>query len=205
MVLPSDKVLSYDGKKTETKPYRTLYLLHGLLGNYTDWVNSTNIQRLAEDHNLAVVMPSGENSFYIDQLLPNNDFGKYIGKELVEITRRMFPLSHKREDTFIAGLSMGGFGAMRNSLKYYDIFGYIATMSAALQIFEEPQDTPGHAIFHEDAVFGDMKEAVTTDKTHVLPLPIWQKHSTKMLIQKSTWHVVNRTHCSKSTSSSGTS
>ena len=164
VVLPSDKVLSYGGEKTETKPYKTLYLLHGLLGNCTDWVMNTNIQRLAEDHNLAVVMPSGENSFYVDQLLPNNDFGAYIGKELVELTRRMFPLSHKREDTFIAGLSMGGFGAMRNGLKYYDTFGYIAAMSAALQIFEQPENTPGHTLFHEDAVFGEMTKAALSDK-----------------------------------------
>lgn len=164
VVLPSDKVLSYNGKRTETKPYKTLYLLHGLMGNYTDWVTNTNIQQLAEARNLAVVMPSGENSFYVDLPLPNNAFGEYIGKELVEMTRRMFPFSHKKEDTFIAGLSMGGFGAMRNGLKYYDTFGYIAALSAAIQIFEEPEDTPGHTLFQEDAVFGDIKEASKTDK-----------------------------------------
>ena len=149
VVLPSDKVLSYGREKAETKPYKTLYLLHGLLGNCTDWVMNTNIQQLAEAHNLAVVMPSCENSFYVDQLLPNNAFGEYIGKELVEITRRMFPLSHKKEDTFIAGLSMGGFGALRNGLKYYDTFGYIAALSAAIQIFEQPEDTPGHTLFRQ--------------------------------------------------------
>lgn len=164
VVLPSDKVLSYNGRMDEIKPYKTLYLLHGLLGNCTDWVMNTNIQRLAEDRNLAVVMPSGENSFYIDQPLPNNDFGEYIGRELVEMTRRMFPLSHKREDTFIAGLSMGGFGALRNGLKYYDTFGYIAVLSGALQIFEMPPDAPGHSLFREDAVFGDLTQAGETDK-----------------------------------------
>ena len=164
VVLPSDKVLSYNGHIDESKPYKTLYLLHGLLGNCTDWVMNTNIQRLAEDRNLAVVMPSGENSFYIDQILPNNDFGEYIGRELVEVTRRMFPLSHKREDTFLAGLSMGGFGAVRNGLKYHDTFGYIAVLSGALQIFELPPDAPGHSLFHEDAVFGDLSQAGETDK-----------------------------------------
>ena len=63
VVLPSDKVLSYTGHMSESKPYKTLYLLHGLLGNCTDWVMNTNIQRLAEDRNLAVVMPSGETVF----------------------------------------------------------------------------------------------------------------------------------------------
>ncbi len=61
VILPSDKVLSYGDGFRKDKPYKTL--LHGLLGNYTDWTSNTNIQRLAEDRNLAVVMPSGENSF----------------------------------------------------------------------------------------------------------------------------------------------
>ena len=142
VVLPSDKALSYGGSLQEEKPYQTLYLLHGLLGNYTDWALNTSIQRLAEDRNLAVVMPLGENSFYVDQLIPNNDFGTYIGRELVEMTRRMFPLSHKREDTFLTGFSMGGFGAIRNGLKYHDTFGYIAVLSGALQVFEAPPDSP---------------------------------------------------------------
>ena len=163
-VLPSDKVLSYGKALREDCPCKTLYLLHGLLGNYTDWVSNTNIQRLAEDRNLAVIMPSGENSFYIDQPLPNNDFGEYIGRELVELTRRMFPLSHRREDTFIAGLSMGGFGALRNGLKYYDTFGYIAGLSSAVQIFELPPNTPGRSMFHEDACFGNLEAAALTDK-----------------------------------------
>ena len=163
VVLPSDKVLSY-GRQKESGPYKTLYLLHGLLGNYTDWVSNTNIQRLAEDRNLAVVMPSGENSFYIDQPIPNNDFGGYIGRELVELTRRMFPLSHRREDTFIAGLSMGGFGAILNGLKYYDTFGYIAVLSGAVQIFELPPDAPGRSLFQEDACFGNLMDASLSDK-----------------------------------------
>ena len=78
VVLPSDKVISYNEHIDRSKPYKTLYLLHGLLGNCTDWTMNTSIQSLAEDRNLAVVMPSGENSFYIDQLLPNNAFGEGI-------------------------------------------------------------------------------------------------------------------------------
>ena len=67
-------------------------------------------------------------------------------------------------DKFIHGLSMGGFGAVRNGLKYHDTFGYIAVLSGALQIFELPPDAPGHSLFHEDAVFGDLSQAGGTDK-----------------------------------------
>ena len=120
----------------ETPRFPTLYLLHGLLGSHTDWVCNTRIQKWAEERGLAVVMPSGDNSFYIDQLLPNQDYGEFIGRELVEMTRRAFPLSHDREETFLAGLSMGGFGAMRNGLKYADTFSQIVSLSPALHLFE---------------------------------------------------------------------
>lgn len=144
--------------------FPTLYLLHGLLGNHTDWVAGTRIRQWAEERGLAVVMPSGDNSFYIDQLLPNQDYGEFIGRELVELTRRAFPLSRRREDTFLAGLSMGGFGAIRNALKYAGTFGYAAGFSSAVHIFEMPADAPGRTLFREDLVFGDLEEARKSDK-----------------------------------------
>ena len=148
----------------EKPQFPTLYLLHGLLGNHTDWVSNTRIQRWAEERGLAVVMPSGDNSFYIEQILPNQEYGKFIGQELVEITRRAFPLSQEREKTFLAGLSMGGFGAIRNGLKYADTFGYVAGLSSAVHIFEMAPDAPGRTLFHEDLVFGNLEEAAKTDK-----------------------------------------
>ena len=51
--------------------------------------------RYAEEHDLAVVMPSGDNSFYVDHPEAMNNYGKFVGKELVELTRKMFPLSRK--------------------------------------------------------------------------------------------------------------
>ncbi len=135
MILPADKVAP-DGSYLPLKKYKTLYLLHGLLGSHVDWVSGTRIQRWAEERDLAVVMPAGENSFYLDRPGFHTDYGKFIGEELIEITRRMFPLSDKREDTFIGGLSMGGFGALRNGLKYADTFSRIIALSPALHLFE---------------------------------------------------------------------
>ena len=89
VILPVDKFL-FKGNCQPVKEYKTLYLLHGLLGNYTDWVTRTRIQEWAEAKNLVVVMPSGDNSFYVDQEVKNNDFGIFIGTELIEVTRRMF-------------------------------------------------------------------------------------------------------------------
>ena len=85
VILPVDK-LTPDGKLPAEKKFKTLYLLHGFLGNYTDWVSGTRIQRWAEERDLCVVMPSGDNAFYVDHPATGNCYGRFIGEELVEIT-----------------------------------------------------------------------------------------------------------------------
>lgn len=161
VILPVDKIsfetMDYAAEKGQK--YKTLYLLHGIFGNYTDWVSGTRIQRWAEQKNLAVVMPSGDNAFYVKTELPTFDYETFVGQELVEVTRRMFPLSDKREDTFIAGLSMGGYGAMHNGMKFNETFGYIASLSGALNILDSKQSLLGI-----NALFGDYEEAVKSDK-----------------------------------------
>lgn len=168
VILPVDKLLFPGMPKRENKPFKTLYLLHGIFGNYTDWVSGTNIQRWAEEKDLAVVMPSGDNMFYVDQKKGHNYYGEFIGRELVEITRKMFPLSHKKEDTFIAGLSMGGYGAIRNGLKYHDTFGYIAGLSSAVVVDGIEQRTNDTPIFIErrdfaESIFGDLSKVEMSD------------------------------------------
>lgn len=168
VILPVDKMVMPGMPQREDKPYKTLYLLHGIFGNYTDWVNGTRILRYAEENDLAVVMPSGDNAFYVDQSAGQNYYGEFIGRELVELTRKMFPLSHKREDTVIGGLSMGGFGALRNGLKYHDTFGYIVALSSALHIDTFPQRTNDASFFIErrdyaEACFGDLNQLLESD------------------------------------------
>ena len=161
VILPVDKVDSKTrGYAPVTKPFKTLYLLHGMFGNYTDWAANTRVQRWAEERNLAVVMPSGDNMYYVNSLLPFNDYGKFVGEELPQIMSAMFPLSRRREDTFIAGLSMGGFGALRNGFKYSDTFGRIAALSSAITVLD-PAAPP---IAGDKAVFGDLEAAAATDK-----------------------------------------
>ena len=161
VILPADKVFFGEETEEENKPFKTLYLLHGVMGNYTDWVTGTCIKRWAEEKNLAVVMPSGANMFYMDHPNANENYSEFIGKELVKITRRMFPLSHKKEDTFIAGLSMGGYGAIRNGLKYHDTFGYIAGLSSAMILEKMGTADDSSPMFFEkksflESVFGDL-------------------------------------------------
>ncbi len=150
-------------------PYPTLYLLHGLSGNSGRWMYYTNLRFLAESMGIAVILPSAENSFYLDILVRDGclgDFGEYVGQELVEVTRDMFPLSRRREDTFIGGMSMGGYGALRNGLKYHDTFGRIAVFAGAVHFYEYPFEwvsTRGN-VCGELANFGDLDQTRGTDR-----------------------------------------
>lgn len=169
VILPVDKLAVPGQMPRREKPLKTLYLLHGVFGSYVDWVSGTRIQRYAEAHDLAVVMPSGENAFYVDQPAGHNFYGEFIGRELVELTRRMFPLSRKREDTFIGGLSMGGYGAMRNGLKYSDTFGCITAFSGAWDIDQmaaRAEDTGSMLTSrsYAEACFGDLARLPGSDK-----------------------------------------
>ncbi len=158
VILPVDK-MDAAGSSGEGTDFKTLYLLHGFLGSNMDWISGTCIQRWAEARNLAVVMPSGENSFYFDHGLPNNAFGTFVGRELPAMMRRAFPLSDRREDTFIGGLSMGGYGALRNGLKYCDTFSHIIALSSAVHVF----DVNDGGLFDALACFREIKDAEKTD------------------------------------------
>lgn len=162
VILPADKA-DLQGNLLPLKKYKTLYLLNGLHGNYTDWVSGTRIKRWAQEHDLAVVMPAGDNSFYVDRKAQHNNYGEFVGKELVEITRRMFPLSDKREDTYIGGLSMGGYGAIINGLKYRGTFGAVVGLSSALHMFEEMDNLGPLNWEFGETLFGKAEEAVLSD------------------------------------------
>ena len=137
VILPTDKAyLPGMPRREEGKPYKTLYLLHGMIGDCTDWLYGTRLRRWAEDRDLCVVMPSGDNAMYLDQPWAGNNYSEFVGRELVEFTRRTFPLSHAREDTYIGGLSMGGYGALYNGMRFAETFGAVIALSAALVVDE---------------------------------------------------------------------
>lgn len=122
------------GNKNYERPMKVLYLLHGFGGDMNDWMLGVSIQEIALKYHLAVVMPSGENSFYLNGCGVACAYEDYVGKELVDYTRRTFGLSARKEDTFIGGLSMGGFGSIHTGLKYPETFGKIFGLSSALII-----------------------------------------------------------------------
>lgn len=119
-------------ENTEGK-MKTVYLLHGLSDNHSNWVRRTSIERYACERGFAVVMPDAGRSFYTDMKY-GPKYYSYIVNELPEICRKFFNLSDRREDNFAAGLSMGGYGAFKIALRNPDKYASAASFSGALDI-----------------------------------------------------------------------
>ena len=97
VILPADK-MTFPGQPVRPeKPYPTLYLLHGVFGSCIDWVSGTRIQRFAEENDLAVVMPSGDNAFYVDQPKGHNNYGEFMAKTLSLLRTWTLRLSFMQE------------------------------------------------------------------------------------------------------------
>jgi S-formylglutathione hydrolase FrmB len=110
-----------------------LWLLHGLSDDHTIWQRRTSIERYVAALGLAVVMPAVDRSFYVDTARGRR-YGTFIAEELPALARSFFPLSDRREDNFVAGLSMGGYGAFRLALAYPRRYAAAASLSGALDI-----------------------------------------------------------------------
>ena len=133
--------IGMEGKATAGK-CKTLYLLHGMSDDQTIWQRRTSIERYAADKGIAVVMPNGHLSFYTDMAVGMPYF-TFITRELPAICRSFFPqMSDRREDTFVAGLSMGGYGALKCGLRAPEVFSHAAALSACTDICELAHDEP---------------------------------------------------------------
>jgi len=112
------------------KKYKVLWLYHGGSGDHTAWLRETRIEAYAKERDLVVIMPGVHKSCFINMNVGFN-YGDFVGRELVEIMRRMFPkLSHKREDNFVCGFSNGGYGCIHVGLSNPDIYGAIGAFAA---------------------------------------------------------------------------
>ncbi|HCX84543.1 MAG TPA: esterase [Micrococcales bacterium] len=134
VILPqaTNAQIGMSGTRTAADP-SVLYLLHGLSDDDTIWLRRTSIERYAADYGIAVVMPRVERSFYQD-MAHGERYWTYVSEELPAIVQQLFRVSSRREDTFVAGLSMGGYGAMRLGLARPDRFAAAASLSGALDI-----------------------------------------------------------------------
>lgn len=123
-----------------TKDVPVLYLLHGMGGNHSVWQRRTSIERYVKDLGIAVIMPSTDLAWYTDTQY-DMKYWTFISEELPKICHDFFPqLTTKREKTFAAGLSMGGFGALKLGLLCPEKFAGIAAMSGMLTLVEAKEE-----------------------------------------------------------------
>lgn len=150
VVIPQRSTTGEIGTSNKAKEgkYKCLYLLHGLSDDHTIWMRRTSIERYASEHGICVVMPCGARSFYSDMKY-GMKYYTYIAKELPAIIEDMFNVSPKREDRYIGGLSMGGYGALKIALREEGRYAAAFGLSSVANIHNE--------CFVEDMklVFGD--------------------------------------------------
>lgn len=113
--------------------YKCLFLLHGLSDDHSIWLRRTSIERYAAEYGICVVMPCVHRSFYSDMKY-GGKYYTYVAKELPRIIREFFNVSDKREDNFIAGLSMGGYGALKIAMRECEKFCAGAGLSSVADI-----------------------------------------------------------------------
>jgi S-formylglutathione hydrolase FrmB len=146
------------------RKYPTLYLLHGLSDDHTTWQRRTSIERYVEPLGLAVVMPAVHRSFYTD-MVHGYRYWTFISEELPALARSFFPLSDARKDNFVAGLSMGGYGAFKLALSHPDRYAAAASLSGALDIVSVVDDEDEEDSWREEMqwVFGDPEDLAGSD------------------------------------------
>jgi putative tributyrin esterase len=117
----------------ETVRCPVLYLLHGLAGHFDNWTDKTKIAQYAAAYNFIIVMPEGADGWYTDSAtVPNDKYESYIVRELIPEIDKKFRTIADRNHRAIAGLSMGGYGAIKFGLKYPEMFSVVGSFSGAL-------------------------------------------------------------------------
>lgn len=133
--LPYNVVLPVDYDVSRTTRYPVLYLLHGLTGHYSDWIARTNIADYAAEYRMIVVMPEGNDGWYTDSATVATDkYESYILKELIPDVQQRYRTIEARYGRAIAGLSMGGYGAIKFGLKSPATFVFAGSMSGAFAV-----------------------------------------------------------------------
>ena len=129
--------------------YKTLYLLHGLSGNAEEWIRFTKLEYYAKKFGYIIVMPEVGRSFYTN--IDGINYAKYIAEELPNYLSQWFKIPTQKECTYIAGESMGGYGALKIGFSYPKQYQSIAALSPVIHL-EELRCMVENKVFEEIGV-----------------------------------------------------
>jgi S-formylglutathione hydrolase FrmB len=163
MQVAADVILP-ERRRDLSRPLPCLWLLHGLSDDHTIWQRRTSIERYVAPLNLAVVMPAADRSWYAD-MAHGLKYWRYISEELPAVMRQYFPLSERRQDNFVAGLSMGGYGAFKLALSHPERYAAAASLSGAVDIASLWMAPDIHGLLEE--VFGGSPAGTPNDLLHL--------------------------------------
>lgn len=170
LILPNDTPSwFFNDNPSYNRPTKTLVLLHGYGEDEYTWITDFNISQLAYINNMAVVLPAGENGFYVDSAATGMKYATLIGEEIIEYVRKNYNLATKKEDTFIAGYSMGGYGAQHIAFQFPQTFSACAGLSSAIIQHSLKPLKPGedNSVANYDyyyTTFGELSKIDTNDK-----------------------------------------
>ena len=152
--LPYNVILPPDYRASRATRYPVLYLLHGFGGHYSDWVTHANVADYAAQYRMIVVMPEGNNGWYTDSAgVATGKYESFILKELIPDVQKRYRTIEARYGRAIAGLSMGGYGALKFGLKTPETFAFVGSLSGALAAAAWTEDDLKNLKAIRDSVF----------------------------------------------------
>ena len=162
LLIPQEAWTSQGGVAS-AKEYPTVYLLHGSQGDFSSWQRYSSIERYVADNPVIVVMPSAEQSWYTDTRY-GYGFLTYITKELPFFLKEHFcPVSTSPETTFVAGLSMGGYGALKVGLTAPELFGRVVALSSAFDVSGRAKGALSERKAFWEGIFGEADSIENSD------------------------------------------
>ncbi len=195
-IVPLRKDPDLNGSREMPERLPVLFLLHGLHSNYSAWSRYSSVERYANEHGIAIIMPDAGRSFYTNMHHGYRYFD-FFSQELPDVANRLFPLSQERSQRFVAGLSMGGYGAFKIALSNPEQYSAAASLSGALSLTEI--EDPNSLLPDWRIIFGDNPSIEHSEndllnisknycEQHTLPLRLFQCCGTEDYLYNSNQH-----------------
>lgn len=157
VILPeSSQGIGIETSGKEQELPKVLYLLHGYSDDHSTWMRRSSIERYAAEHNLAVIMPFVNHSYYCNEV-HGGRYWDFVSEELPAVVQHFFRVSDKPEDTYVAGLSMGGYGAMRLAITYPERFAAAGSFSGSVDLVYRISEMDESGTRDWNGIFGDME------------------------------------------------